>query len=1220
MADVSVDPKVKGIARDIMAQKPVPGATPDELRAAIGLIRTQHPQVSAGAPDPSRAMVANVNLARRAGQSDPAPVVEDFLRERIAFRAGIEAGPVGTGTLITIGGHSFGLSAPEGDEALAKAIAILSATPIKADKAGLDQVEAAFATAGIQTPSALGMAKGRHLENADTKVGAERVFDEWSPRYVSFDGMRKHPTALVEAKTLASVKPPRPTIMPMLREASVKSGAISDAQLEAVTLAVNAHELFIERIIGRETVRHRKGFLYADGTGAGKSNGIAGIIEDSWNRGRHRHVIVLEKAGHRENFERALGMIGTPAKVHSYDEVSTKDGIAVSSGVITVTYAMLRTVRGEGETQEFPVAKALATWLAHGSGDGVLAYDEAHNLRNAPDGSDIAVNVKEVSLQGIAAMQLEEGAPRARVVYASATGATNLHNLAYMGRLGLWGPETPYVDFSRFYKKATSSNVGLEMIPLHMKSSGTMVSRTLSLEGVVYQTIMHRLTLDQIDQHKVLTDLVADTMLLTYAHVEQFLKDRQGPGSVTVKKSGVLLPADSEYNANSSVVRLIKESINRTLELAETSMAMPTVLADADAAIAAGKAPVFQISRTLEAELVRSIDESSAERETNFAAKVAEVIEGVIMPVAKARAPAFASLAARWREIPPMSGPLDQILTHFGRDQVAEVTGRSVRRIPRSIRNPAAGYDIEIRKSEDAAADRVAFQDGKKHVLVFSTAFGGTGYEYHAVAGSRNERQRYHYVLETGYQADIAIQGIGRTHRSGQASAPRIGLTVTDLPGDSIRNANVIRSIAKLGALSMGHREASTRSLFDEIADVSTPAANQAVFNTVSAIRSGQYPEIRNGDYESWRRSAGEYHVKDFNPGTQATRFFKSLRYAPLDFQRAFFSRFLESYAKLPAAMRDGIFEDGPHVMKQAVEILSSEVVHYDEGSRERIEAHHIKNAAPANFREFEASYEDAKFYAMEGTTPRVRMRRWDRAIVIQAQIAKYDPANPAQKCWRVYTPDGVEVITDLRRQADGGAPIPEGADPAVIWRERTATLKAIASESRILVTGSILRIEPLVAFKGARRRLVIAPTTTGSQLAGYLIPSSTLEELRLTAPEMAKTVRKRELEEVEDAILMRAEVTLENGMSIGRQTIPGAMLPRAPEDRLDPKEDYLTVAVPKHAVTGAMMIWLRKNDFLEVDVQGGTNTAMYARPLGESAKAIGALLSISSVESMDAP
>ena len=36
--------------------------------------------------------------------------------------------------------------------------------------------------------------------------------------------------------------------------------------------------------------------------------------------------------------------------------------------------------------------------------------------------------------------------PGARVVYCSATGATEPANMAYMGRLGLWGPGTPFPE------------------------------------------------------------------------------------------------------------------------------------------------------------------------------------------------------------------------------------------------------------------------------------------------------------------------------------------------------------------------------------------------------------------------------------------------------------------------------------------------------------------------------------------------------------------------------------------------------------------------------------------------------------------------------------------------------------------------------------------------------------------------------------------------------
>lgn len=40
--------------------------------------------------------------------------------------------------------------------------------------------------------------------------------------------------------------------------------------------------------------------------------------------------------------------------------------------------------------------------------------------------------------------------PKARVVYASATGASEPRNMAYMVRLGLWGQGTPFTTFSDF--------------------------------------------------------------------------------------------------------------------------------------------------------------------------------------------------------------------------------------------------------------------------------------------------------------------------------------------------------------------------------------------------------------------------------------------------------------------------------------------------------------------------------------------------------------------------------------------------------------------------------------------------------------------------------------------------------------------------------------------------------------------------------------------------
>ena len=49
--------------------------------------------------------------------------------------------------------------------------------------------------------------------------------------------------------------------------------------------------------------------------------------------------------------------------------------------------------------------------------------------------------------------------------------------------------------------------------------------------------------------------------------------------------------------------------------------------------------------------------------------------------------------------------------------------------------------------------------DGSKRILVFSDA-GGTGRSYHADLSVRNQARRVHFLLEPGWKADAAIQGL----------------------------------------------------------------------------------------------------------------------------------------------------------------------------------------------------------------------------------------------------------------------------------------------------------------------------------------------------------------------------------------------------------------------------------------------------------------------------
>src|SRR3546814_19223197 len=85
---------------------------------------------------------------------------------------------------------------------------------------------------------------------------------------------------------------------------------------------------------------------------------------------------------------------------------------------------------------------------------GIMAFDESQEMRNAAGQEDVS-GKSEVSKQGLAGVELQNVLQDARVIYASATGATDVHNLAYATRLGMWGAETCFddrLDFIRTFE------------------------------------------------------------------------------------------------------------------------------------------------------------------------------------------------------------------------------------------------------------------------------------------------------------------------------------------------------------------------------------------------------------------------------------------------------------------------------------------------------------------------------------------------------------------------------------------------------------------------------------------------------------------------------------------------------------------------------------------------------------------------------------------------
>ena len=174
--------------------------------------------------------------------------------------------------------------------------------------------------------------------------------------------------------------------------------------------------------------------------------------------------------------------------------------------------------------------------------------------------------------------------------------------------------------------------------------------------------------------------------------------------------------------------------------------------------------------------------------------------------------------------------PLDSIINSFGSDRVAEVTGRSRRFV--QTRDDEGNLKIveEKRGKNSSRADAEAFQNNKKDILIFSGA-GGTGYSFHADNTAENQRKRIHYILQPGWQADKAVQGFGRTHRTNQAQEPHYVLPTTNLKAQKRFVSSIARRLDQLGALTRGQREATSQGIFTASDNLESEHASTALKN-----------------------------------------------------------------------------------------------------------------------------------------------------------------------------------------------------------------------------------------------------------------------------------------------------------------------------------------------------------------------------------------------------
>ena len=1026
---------------------------------------------------------------------------------------------------------------------------------------------------------------------------ASGPYESWRASAIHVPGAVAHPTPLVQSGAMAAVPHPMPSYRPMLPERVVSEGRLSDAQLESVVLAGQAHERHLaalyrigsgwetvqrvdregddgeddEHAAGEdevlsEPVRFRRGWMLGDGTGCGKGRQVAAIILDQWLRGRKRALWLSQSDKLLEDARRDWTAIGgREDDVFPLGKVRQGADIPHAQGILFATYATLRSPARQGKRSRLD---QIVAWLAGGEDHdrrhafaGVIVFDEAHAMANAA-GSKGARGEVRPSQQGRAGLRLQNALPDARILYVSATGATTVPGLTYARRLGLWASgETPFETRTGFVAAMEAGGVAaMEVVARDLKALGLYQARALSYDGVEVDILEHPLTPEQ----RRIYDSYAGAFKIIHANIQEALK-----------ATGIV-DGDSTLNKNakSAALSAFEGAKQRFFGHLLTSMKCPSLIRAIEADLEAGRSAVVQLVSTGEALMERriaeipasewddlSIDLTPREYVLDFLAHAFPVQlqepftdddDNVMSrPVFDAdRNPVLCQEAVAKRDaliqklgsLPPVQSALDQIVHRFGHDAVAEITGRS-RRVLKIT--DARGERLALRSRPASAnlAETAAFMDRAKRILVFSMA-GGIGRSYHADLGCPNTERRTHYLLEPGWRADQAIQGLGRTHRTHQASAPLFRPVATDVKGERRFIATIARRLDSLGAITRGQRDSQTAmggddtALFRASDNLESPYAKSALRQFYIALWRGHIQGWSLADFEeaTGLKLTWEGNLKEDLP--PMPQFLNRLLALPIDEQNALFAA-LETRieANIEVAIEAGTFERGVEtIAADSLSVASRETVYTHEGSGAETEI--VEIARKDKLEPLTADAALALHAAGSTATPRLMVNAQSRraALIMPAPSRMFDDGGVQERV-RLVRPVVRETMARAALDASQWRDTNEDRWRA-FWDAEIASLPSHRESHFWLVAGLLLPIWDRLPDVSMRVRRLVADD--GEHLIGRVLGPAEVTEFRgacglaggpgLTAAE------------VYDEIMVRgAAFPLANGWKLTRRRLMGA-------------------------------------------------------------------------------
>jgi len=956
------------------------------------------------------------------------------------------------------------------------------------------------------------------IEVTEKKSLEATLYEVYHPQRIAIQGAKPHPTTLCESVALASVRPPAPTYRPRLPK-QVIEGLLSEAQLESVVYAGEAHTQFLSGAYkvdksfdsvevcssdDPDAVRFRRGWFLGDGTGSGKGRQVAGVILDNWMQGRTKALWVSKSDKLIEDARRdwsALG--GDEAQVYSLSQFNLGTDISLAQGILFTTYATLRGTSRQGKKSRL---EQLIDWLGSDF-EGVIAFDEAHAMGNA-----IAElggrGLKQASQQGLAGLRLQHALPGARVLYVSATGATKVSNLAHASRLGLWQTgDFPFASRSEFISAIESGGVAaMEVVCRDLKALGLYFARNISFEGVEYEALDVPLTAEQI----AIYDAYADAFIVIHNHLEQALQICN-----IVGRDGSTRNRAAKMAAKSAFESHKQRFFNHLI----TSIKCPILIRAIESDLAAGMAVVIQVVSTNEELMKRRLAEIPTEewndlniditpRENvmsylvhafpvhlyeEYTTEEGQVLSRPVVdadgnPVLSREAVAQRdALIERLASLPPLPGALDQLIHHFGHDRVAEVTGRSQRIL---CERETGRLFVSNRPGSANLDEALAFMGDEKQVLIFSDA-GGTGRSYHADLNCRNTRRRVHYLLEAGWRADNAIQGLGRSHRTNQAIAPIFRPVVTDVRGERRFISTIARRLDALGALTRGQRQTGGQGLFDPKDNLESIYAAAALQHLFMLLYSGQVKCCSLARFEASTGLAlktDEGQFRENLPNIQ--QFLNRLLALPIQLQNDLFEVFeLLLETRIEAAIASGTFELGVETLRaEKFEVLNRNVVYTHASGAETI---CVEVEETQTTEVLSASAALQLFMEHQGRL--VFNTRSVRAAVAIPTSSTVDEAGAVVPRMALVRPTGRSKITQAELTHSSWQSVPQ-EEWQHFWEKEVAEAPAFSTKRFFLICGLLLPIWN--SLDSENLRVFRLQTDTGEQLLGRVIEPEKMQHI----------------------------------------------------------------------------------------------------------------------------